>query len=96
MPHVWHVDSHGHDPTEWSKNLYSVRAAAFQIAGNLGLADARAEALPWRCHRRLIADQFVARGWRVFDIMGPGQFKEHTLPEFAKVVKGRVTYPGRR
>ena len=22
VPHVWHVDSHGHDPTEWSKNLY--------------------------------------------------------------------------
>jgi enterochelin esterase-like enzyme len=22
IPHVWHVDSHGHDPTEWSKNLY--------------------------------------------------------------------------
>ena len=21
VPHVWHVDSHGHDPTEWSKNL---------------------------------------------------------------------------
>jgi enterochelin esterase-like enzyme len=22
VPHVWHVDSHGHDATEWSKNLY--------------------------------------------------------------------------
>jgi enterochelin esterase-like enzyme len=22
VPHVWHVDAHGHDPTEWSKNLY--------------------------------------------------------------------------
>jgi enterochelin esterase-like enzyme len=22
VPHVWHVDSHGHDPSEWSKNLY--------------------------------------------------------------------------
>ena len=22
VPHVWHVDSHGHDGTEWSKNLY--------------------------------------------------------------------------
>jgi enterochelin esterase-like enzyme len=21
VPHVWHVDSHGHDPTEWKKNL---------------------------------------------------------------------------
>ena len=22
VPHVWHVDSHGHDPTEWAKNLH--------------------------------------------------------------------------
>jgi enterochelin esterase-like enzyme len=22
VPHVWHVDVHGHDPTHWSKNLY--------------------------------------------------------------------------
>jgi uncharacterized protein (DUF488 family) len=53
-----------------------------------------AEALPWRCHRRLIADRFVARGWQVFDIIGKGQVKEHTLPDFAQVVDGRVTYPG--
>jgi len=53
-----------------------------------------AEALPWRCHRRLIADQFVARGWRVLDIVGPRQVKEHALPEFAQVENGRVTYPG--
>jgi uncharacterized protein (DUF488 family) len=53
-----------------------------------------AEALPWRCHRRLIADQFVATGWRVLDIVGPGQVKEHALPAFAKVVNGTVTYPG--
>ena len=53
-----------------------------------------AEALPWRCHRRLIADQFVARGWLVLDVVGPGQVKEHALPDFAKVVDGRVTYPG--
>jgi uncharacterized protein (DUF488 family) len=53
-----------------------------------------AEALPWRCHRRLIADQFVVRGWRVLDIIGPGQVKHHKLPLFAKVDNGRVTYPG--
>jgi uncharacterized protein (DUF488 family) len=53
-----------------------------------------AEALPWRCHRRLIADQFVARGWRVLDIIGPRKVKDHELPSFAKVDDGRVTYPG--
>lgn len=53
-----------------------------------------AEALPWRCHRRLIADALVARGWTVLDILGVGKVRQHALPEFAKVVNGQVTYPG--
>jgi uncharacterized protein (DUF488 family) len=53
-----------------------------------------AEALPWQCHRRLIADQFTAQGWRVCDIVGPNQIREHSLPPFAAVVNGQVTYPG--
>jgi uncharacterized protein (DUF488 family) len=53
-----------------------------------------AEALPWQCHRRLIADIFVARGWRVTDIVGPRQTRPHALPEFARAADGRVTYPG--
>jgi uncharacterized protein (DUF488 family) len=52
------------------------------------------EAVPWRCHRRLIADALVARGWRVFDVISPGPPKEHTLTEFARVENGQVTYPG--
>jgi uncharacterized protein (DUF488 family) len=53
-----------------------------------------AEALPWRCHRRLIADQFVARGWTVLDIIGPAHVKDHELPSFARVEHGLLTYPG--
>ncbi|HVT29940.1 MAG TPA: DUF488 domain-containing protein [Lacipirellulaceae bacterium] len=53
-----------------------------------------AEALPWRCHRRLIADQFVAGGWAVHDIIGPTSIREHMLPPFATIAGGRVTYPG--
>jgi uncharacterized protein (DUF488 family) len=53
-----------------------------------------AEALPWRCHRRLIADALVARGWTVLDIMGPGQPKPHAPPAFARVEGEQVTYPG--
>jgi uncharacterized protein (DUF488 family) len=53
-----------------------------------------AEALPWQCHRRLIADQFVARGWTVWDIVGPNQLRAHSLPTFAKMVNGRLAYPG--
>jgi uncharacterized protein (DUF488 family) len=53
-----------------------------------------AEALPWSCHRRLIADALLARGWAVQDILGPRRAKDHQLPPFAKVVDGQVTYPG--
>ncbi len=51
------------------------------------------EAVPWRCHRRLIADALVVRGWTVRDIIGPGQVREHTLTPFAKILEGRLTYP---
>jgi uncharacterized protein (DUF488 family) len=53
-----------------------------------------AEALPWRCHRRLIADQFVGTGWQVLDIIGPHTTKPHEPPPFAKIENGQVTYPG--
>jgi uncharacterized protein (DUF488 family) len=52
-----------------------------------------AEVLPWRCHRRLLADRFVALGWQVTDIMSPGKAPEHALPAFAQVQNGIVTYP---
>jgi uncharacterized protein (DUF488 family) len=52
-----------------------------------------AEAVPWRCHRRLIADALVVRGWRVLDILAPGKVDEHHLTDFAHVDGDRITYP---
>ena len=43
-----------------------------------------AEALPWRCHRRLIADVFVLDGWRVLDLMPTGRLEEHVPPSFVR------------
>ncbi len=51
------------------------------------------EAVPWRCHRRLIADALVVRGWSVRDIVGPGKVTEHTLTDFARVDGLTLTYP---
>ena len=53
-----------------------------------------AEALPWQCHRRILADAFLAQGWTVLDIMPAGTTRTHELPPFAKVCDGAVTYPG--
>jgi uncharacterized protein (DUF488 family) len=51
------------------------------------------EAVPWRCHRRLIADALMARGWSVFDILGPRKVERHPMTSFARVEGFNVTYP---
>jgi uncharacterized protein (DUF488 family) len=53
-----------------------------------------AEAVPWRCHRSLIGDAMVARGWRVIDLMDRNSAGPHKLTDFAKVDGTKVTYPG--
>lgn len=52
-----------------------------------------AEAVPWRCHRSLIADALVVRGMMVEDIMGPHGRTPHRLTPFAKVRGTHVHYP---
>jgi uncharacterized protein (DUF488 family) len=52
-----------------------------------------AEAVPWRCHRSLIADALLVRGIRTEDIMSPTRRQVHTLTPFAKVRGARITYP---
>jgi uncharacterized protein (DUF488 family) len=52
-----------------------------------------AEAVPWRCHRSLIADALTVRGIEVDDIMGAKRAQVHTLTPFAKVWRNRITYP---
>jgi len=51
-----------------------------------------AEALPWRCHRSLIADALAARGVPVEHIIGATR-RPHTLTPAAHVDGTRVTYP---
>ena len=53
-----------------------------------------AEALPWRCHRSLIADALMVRGITVMHIMSRTAANEHTLTPFAKVNGTTITYPG--
>lgn len=52
-----------------------------------------AEAVPWRCHRSLIADALSLRGLEVRHIMGPGKTQPHKLTPFAHVEGLRITYP---
>lgn len=52
-----------------------------------------AEAVPWRCHRSLIADALLVRGIRSEDIQSETRCLVHTLTPFAKVHGARITYP---
>ena len=52
-----------------------------------------AEAVPWRCHRSLVADALIARGARVEHITGAHRASPHRVTAFAEVDGERLTYP---
>ena len=52
-----------------------------------------AEAVPWRCHRSLIADAMTVRGIRVCHIMSRISAPRHTLTPWARVRGTQITYP---
>ena len=52
-----------------------------------------AEAVPWRCHRSLIADALVVRGIRVKDIISGKRSQIHLLTSFGRVQGKCITYP---
>jgi uncharacterized protein (DUF488 family) len=52
-----------------------------------------AEAVPWRCHRSLIADALVVRGIAVEHILSPSRAQPHHLHPWARVEGTRITYP---
>ncbi len=53
-----------------------------------------AEAVWWRCHRRLISDRLLAAGWDVCHIGSDGRALPHSLTGFAEIQPdGTVIYP---
>lgn len=52
-----------------------------------------AEAVPWRCHRSLLADALIVRGWTVLDVMSRTKASPHKLTPFARVEGTFLTYP---
>ncbi len=92
---AWRVESfNAYADYMQSPEFQAALAELTELAARRRTAILCAEALPWRCHRRLIADALLARGWRVLDIIGPGPAKERQQTEFARVTDGQVIYPG--
>jgi len=52
-----------------------------------------AEAVPWRCHRSLIADALTAARWRVLHIQSRHTARPHQRTTFLRVRSGRLLYP---
>ena len=52
-----------------------------------------AEALWWRCHRRIVADHLLAKGFYVEHVMGPGKVVPAKLTSGIVLRDGTLTYP---
>jgi uncharacterized protein (DUF488 family) len=79
------------DTPEFADGVAAVERLASETTSSLMCA----EALPWRCHRSLIADALVVRGWDVRDVISEMEARVHRLPEFARVDGGRLIYDGK-
>lgn len=51
------------------------------------------EAVFWRCHRQLVSDALLIRGYHIGHIFSPTKIEEHQLTKFLKAEGTRVTYP---
>lgn len=74
---------------DFASGLAELRALA--VEGRVALMCA--EAVPWRCHRSLVADALTVRGAKVEHIMSATRANPHRLTSFARVEGKRLTYP---
>jgi uncharacterized protein (DUF488 family) len=75
---------------EFARNL----AALCELETRQKTAIMCAEAVPWRCHRSMIADALTIRGVPVMHIVSADKAEPHRLTSFARVQGTRIIYPG--
>lgn len=91
---AWRVESFNAYADHLQTEDFAIALGKLKVmARSMATAMMCSEAVPWRCHRRLIGDALVVQGWTVLDILGPGRTQPHALTEFAEVVDGTVIYP---
>jgi uncharacterized protein (DUF488 family) len=74
---------------EFEKSLQEL----IELAKTERLALMCAEAVPWRCHRSLIADALSVRGIGVKHILSSTSLRSHKITPWAKIDGTRITYP---
>jgi uncharacterized protein (DUF488 family) len=68
-------------------------ARLMELAAEKRAAIMCAELLPWRCHRSLIADALLTRGFEIAEIFDEHKSQPHKLTPFAVVEGEQITYP---
>jgi uncharacterized protein (DUF488 family) len=93
-PHVaWREESfRGYADFMDTDEFAAGRAEVERLAAERPSALMCAEALPWKCHRSLIADALVAGGWEVRDVVSEREARPHRVPKFGRVDGERVIY----
>ena len=74
---------------EFAENLF----ALIELARRDRIALMCAEAVPWRCHRSLIADALVVHGVATCEIASASRLQAHRLTPFARVRGCELSYP---
>jgi len=78
-----------------TEEFHEALAQLMAMASDRKAAIMCAEAVPWRCHRSLIADALTIRGWEVRHIMSETKADRHQLASFAAVGNGELRYPAK-
>jgi uncharacterized protein (DUF488 family) len=94
-PHVgWRVEAfRGYADHMESAEFAGGLARLLELVAARPTAIMCAEAVPWRCHRQLVADALVARGIDVRHVVGAAE-NPHRLTAFARVEGERIVYDG--
>ena len=85
---------HNYADYAMSNNFRAGLARLCELGRNQRCAIMCAEALWWRCHRRIIADYLLAAGEEVFHLIGPRKVEPARMTGAARLVaSGALTYP---
>ena len=76
-----------------TEEFHQAAGKLLEIAARKRTAMMCAEAVYWRCHRRLVNDFLLANHVAVQHIFPNGEVRPHKLTEGARVEQGEVTYP---
>ncbi|MGH7802757.1 MAG: DUF488 family protein, partial [Candidatus Binatia bacterium] len=91
---AWQVEAFRHYADAMGTQEFRAGVATLEaLAADAPTVFVCAEKLWWQCHRRLLADLLIVRGWDVVHLLEPGRRDRHRLCEWARVEGGVLTYP---